>query len=186
MRPDRQQRWLPLIGGLGYGVLYLYAIGDLSFAPPPAWDWRRGALSLENLLSARAPFRYEAVAVAEAGYAVLLVSPLNLLVAALLGVLLAANIHGVLYLRSNPQACRPGRAGLAAGAAPALLAGGACCAPSLILLLGLPGLGAFTALFGWLVPLSVVALGLNRLWQHHQGAQAMLRRNTLWRIGSND
>lgn len=175
MRTDGRLLWPAALAGLGYAVLYLYAIGDLSLAPPPAWDWRIGEISLERLLSARALFQFEAVAVAEAGYAVLLVSPLNLLVTALLAGLLAANIHGALYLRANPDTCRSSRGGLIAGAAPALLAGGACCAPSLILVLGIPSLGAFSALFGWLVPLSVVVLGLNRIWQHRQGVPGMTR-----------
>lgn len=176
MRTDRRKRFLlPPLSGLAYAVLYLYAIGDFSLTPPPAWDWRIGSLTLERLLSARAPFHFEAVAIVEAGYLVWLVSPLNLLVAGLLAGLLAANVHGVVYMRANPEACRPNRAGLAAGAVPALLAGGACCAPSLILLLGIPGLGAFAAFFAWLIPLSVLALGLNRIWQHRQGAAPMFR-----------
>lgn len=170
MPTDRRRFRLSLACGIGYAVLYLYAIGDLALASPAAWGWRTAPLSLERLLDARVPFRFEPVAIADAGHAVFLVSPLNLLLASVLAALLTANIHGVLYLRSNPQTCRAGRIGLAAGAAPALMAGGACCAPSLILLLGLPGLGAFAGLFGWLVPLSTVALGLNRLWQRQQGA----------------
>ena len=43
----------------------------------------------------------------------------------------------------------------ATGAWPSLLAGGACCAPSLLLLLGIPGLGAFVSLFAWMVPLAL-------------------------------
>lgn len=186
MATDRHRFWLPLSCGIGYAVLYLYAIGDLTLASPAVWDWRTAPLTLERLLNTRAPFRFEPVAIADAGHAVFLISPFNLLLAAILAGLLTANIHGMLYLRSNPQTCRAGRAGLVAGTAPALMAGGACCAPSLLLLLGLPGLGAFAGLFGWLVPLSIVALGLNRLWQHRQGAPAMLRSNTLWRIGSNN
>ena len=27
--------WLPLLAGVGYGLFYLYAIGDLSFGGPP-------------------------------------------------------------------------------------------------------------------------------------------------------
>jgi hypothetical protein len=178
MRTDRRFLWPAALAGLGYAALYLYAIGDFSLTPPPAWDWRIGELSLDRLLSSRGPFQFEALAIAEAGYAVLLISPLNLLVTAMLGGLLAANIHGALYLRANPGICRPRRGGLIASAAPALLAGGACCAPSLLLILGIPALGAFSAFFGWLVPLSLVALGLNRIWQHWQGAPGMIRAGT--------
>ncbi len=174
MTDERRRFRLPWLVGLGYGLIYLYAIGDISLAAPPLWDWRVAPLSLERVVSARGPFLFEAMAIAEAGYAVLLISPLNLLITGLLSGLLAANIHGVLYLRANPDMCRPNRAGLVAGALPALLAGGACCAPSLILLLGIPGLGAFAGLFGWLVPLSLGLLACNRLWQRRRGAPGLV------------
>ena len=155
--------------GLLYGLFYLYAIGDISFIGPPAWDAYISSLSVETMLSARGTMLFETVGAVEMGYFIWLVSPVNLLVCALLSGLLAANVHGVFFLRSQPQACSGGRGGLVAGGLPALLAGGACCAPSLILLLGIPALGAFGAFLGWLIPVSVLALGLNRLWQHKKG-----------------
>jgi hypothetical protein len=57
---------------------------------------------------------------------------------------------------------------------PALLAGGACCAPSLLLVLGIPGLGAFVGLFAWLLPLSLLLLVLSRCWQRRRGAPRVL------------
>lgn len=68
-------------------------------------------------------------------------------IAVILGGLLAANLHGVIFICSHPATCKVGSGGLV-GAAPALFAGGACCAPSLILLLGIPGLGAISAFSG--------------------------------------
>ncbi|PSQ91373.1 MAG: hypothetical protein BRD57_04630 [Proteobacteria bacterium SW_6_67_9] len=55
---------------------------------------------------------------------------------------------------------------------PALLAGGAYCAPALLLLTGLPSLGAFAGLFSGLVPLAIGALGVARWWQRRLGAPA--------------
>ncbi len=165
--------WLPLIVGVSYGLFYLYAIGDLTMYGPPAWGAFLTEPTLERALTARATLMFEAIGVIEMGWLVWLISPLNLFLTLLLSGLLAANIHGVLYLRSQPASCHP--ASSLAGALPALFAGGACCAPSLILLLGIPGLGAFTAMFGWLMPVSVLALGLSRIWQHHLGAPPMFR-----------
>lgn len=169
-----RHRWIAIGCGLIYGIFYLYAIGDLSLTPPPTWGAYAIDLPLRRMLSARSTLMFEAIAVIEAGYLIWLVSPLNLLIAGLLGGLLAANVHGALYLRSQARVCADGRRGLLLGAMPALLAGGACCAPSLILLLGIPALGALGAFFAWLVPISVLALGLNRLWQHRKGAPNLL------------
>lgn len=166
---DRCYRWIAPIVALLYGTGYLYAIGDLDVIGPPAWGAHLGELTPERLLAARAPFRFEPLAMVEAGYVVFLVSPLNLFVTVLLAGLLAANIHGVMYLRAHPE-CRVGAGGAVSSALPALFAGGACCAPSLLLLLGIPGLGAAAAYAAWLVPLSILALGANRLWQQHMGA----------------
>jgi hypothetical protein len=167
-------RWLPPLVGIAYGLFYLYAIGDLTLSGPPTWGAFVTEASVERMMNTRATLMFEAIAVIEMGWLVWLVSPLNLFLATILSGLLAANIHGVLYLRSQPMSCRPASGSLAV-AVPALFAGGACCAPSLILLLGIPGLGAFTAFFGWLMPLSLVALGLSRIWQHRLGAPPMFR-----------
>ena len=166
---------LPWLTGVTYGLFYLYAIGDLTLYGPPAWGAYVVDAGLERIFSARFTLMFEAIAVIEMGWLVWLLSPLNLLITLLLAGLLAANIHGALFIRTHPASCgRSSRSGLL-GAVPALLAGGACCAPSLILMLGIPGLGAFTALFGWLVPLSIILLGLSRIWQHRQGAPRIFR-----------
>ncbi|MFU8833157.1 MAG: hypothetical protein ACNA7J_13530 [Wenzhouxiangella sp.] len=175
-RIDQQRmmrRALPAGVGLAYGLFYLYAIGDMTLYGPPAWGAFLTDPTLERIFSARSTLMFEAIAVIELGWLVWLVSPLNILIAGLLAGLLAANIHGVLYIRANPATCRVRSSNSLAGAFPALFAGGACCAPSLILLLGIPGLGAVSAFFGWLVPISIVALGLSRVWQHHHGAPPM-------------
>lgn len=170
MAKTSRYQWIALISGALYGGFYLYAIGDLNVIGPAVWDAYIAELSVERMFSSRSTLMFEAVAVIEAGYLFWLVSPLNLLIAALLSGLLAANIQGALFLRFQSQSCASGRGGLFAGFLPALFAGGACCAPSLILLLGIPALGALSAFFGWLVPLSLVILGLNRIRQHRQGA----------------
>ena len=177
MGPDSTQGRNRIAGlvALVYALFYLYSLGDFTFYGPPAWDAYINSLSWERIFSARSLFQFESVAVLELGYLVWLISPLNLLVALLLSSLLSANIHGALYLRAQPRACRSRSGGALAGALPAMLVGGACCAPSLLLLLGIPSLGALSAYFGWLLPLSLVALMLNRIWQNRLGAPPLFR-----------
>lgn len=110
----------------------------------------------------------------ELGVAVILLSPVNIIIALSLGLLLMLNLHGALDLRRQSE-CRLPTGGTTMAALPALFAGGACCAPALLLLIGLPGLGAFISLFAWLVPLSFVLLVISRWWQRRQGAGAILR-----------
>jgi hypothetical protein len=155
--------------GSGYALFYLYLIGDLDLGAAD-WGWSSLPWQWSRLLAQRSPWYFEAVASLEAGYLVLLLSPLNLVLASLLGLLLASNLHGALALRQQRTCSKAATAAWNAGLWPALLAGGACCAPSLLLLLGIPGLGAFIGLFAWLLPLSLALLLGSRLWQRRLGA----------------
>lgn len=167
---------LALVLGGAYVLAYLLAVGDVDLASTAGWGGRAVAPTLERITAMRQPFRFEAVALLELGRVVVLLSPGNLVIAGLLGVLLGANLHGALDLRRRPAACGPyARAGGLAGAVPALLAGGACCAPGLLLLLGIPALGAFAAFIGWLIPLALLLLAAGRLWQRRRGAAPVLR-----------
>ncbi|MDT8398463.1 MAG: hypothetical protein RQ899_07605 [Pseudomonadales bacterium] len=169
---DHKNR-LAAAAAIVYCLFYLFTLGDLSLGTV-GWTWNSIPITLERLLALRSGLQFEAVAMAELGYVVFLVSPGNLLVAALLGSLLGLNVHGALSLRQRRHCGLSASVGSSAGALPALLAGGACCAPSLLLLLGIPGLGAFITLFSWLVPVSILLLLSSRWWQRHQGAEAVM------------
>ena len=171
---DPLPRRLALLAGIIYACFYLFAIGDVDLVGSSQWRAQLGQIDFGHLLRARSPFLFEAVALLQAGNVLLLISPLNLLITGALAALLGANVHGALALHQNP-ACRTGNGRMFGGALPALLAGSACCAPSIVLLLGIPGLAAFSGFFAYLIPMSVVILGLNRWWQRRQGAPALIR-----------
>jgi len=160
------------IGG-AYTLFYLYVIGDIDFSAA-GWQWHSVPWSIEHIFSQRGTFHFEAMAMLELGIAVILLSPVNIFMAFSLGLLLMLNLDGVLDLRRQSE-CRLTAGSTTLAALPALFAGGACCAPALLLLLGLPGLGAFIGLFAWLVPLSFLLLGASRWWQRHLGARPILR-----------
>jgi len=170
---ERSNNWILVVAALGYVLFYLYTIGDIDFAAN-GWQWQSAPWSVERIFSQRGPFYFEALAMLGLGNIVVLLSPLNLLIASALGLLLALNLHGVLALRNRSE-CRLPAGGVLAGALPALLAGGACCAPALLLLIGIPALGAFVGLFAWLVPLSLLLLLASRWWQRRLGAPAVWR-----------
>lgn len=166
-------RRIAIAAGLAYVVLYLIASQDLSLAGGTGWAWRVATDWPSLWMQARAPFRFEGIAMLETGGLALLVSPVNLVIAGLLSALIALNVHGVLALYRYRSTCRTSGAGVGVLASlPALLAGGACCAPALVLLIGMPGLGALAGLFGWLIPVSLMLLVVTRRWQRHHGAPA--------------
>jgi len=172
--------WAIRVGSIGLAAVYFVALlwltGDLSRVPMAAWSFDLADAWATLWLKPRGVFYFEAIAVAQAGPWMLLLSPLNLAIAALLAVLVGANIHGAGMLYRQPAQCsvRGANVGILA-ALPALLAGGACCAPALLLVIGLPSLGALAGLIGWLIPLAIALLALSRWWQRHQGAPPLLR-----------
>jgi hypothetical protein len=150
--------------GVVYGLFYLFMLGDLDIGRS-GWSWVSLGWDWQRLFAQRGPWHFEALAGLHAGPLIILLSPLNLLVATLLGGLLALNLHTALTLRAQRQCSLVASSAWSASLWPALLAGGACCAPSLLLLLGIPALGAFIGLFAWLLPLSLLLLVLSLVWQ---------------------
>lgn len=148
---------------LGYGLLYLWLSGDIAGGGHgglhlafPAW---------ERALESRGPLRFEPVGRLELGPWIWTFSPLDTLIALGLGALLGANLAGAWQLRRRARQCPvTAPAGGLLGGLPALLAGGACCAPLLVIWLGLPIAGGLAVLAPWLVPLSCLALLLG-LWR---------------------
>ncbi|SFT39555.1 hypothetical protein [Halomonas saccharevitans] len=138
-----------LVGGVGlaYAGLYLWVIGDLGpggggglAARFPAW---------ERVWQARGPLYFEPVGLIEAGPWIWTFSPLNTLLGLVLG----------WRLRHGTRHC-PWRApgGPLLAALPALLAGGACCAPMVLIWLGLPLAGVLIPVLPWLLPLAALLL----------------------------
>jgi len=148
-------RRLALLLGFGYLVLFLVAMRDLT----PGGDgfgflqvtWHRmfertGAVSFEPVAQVMVP-----------GWT-LLVSPLNLLIGSVLAGLAALNLVVTWIAFRQPAACRFNRSAGILASLPALLAGSACCAPVLVLLLGLQISSLMMSVFQVLIPVSAVLL----------------------------
>jgi hypothetical protein len=110
-----------------------------------------------------AGFAVAAVAVLSLPYLSWLISPANLLIGGVVGGLVGLNaVLGYLAWR-QPRACRLGSGSGMLAATPGLLAGSACCAPSLLLLLGLPASAFLLSLFSLMVPIALVLLIMSLL-----------------------
>jgi hypothetical protein len=144
---------------VGYLLVYLATVGDLSVAASG-----RGPLSIrvaDDLSRAFASlgfFRYGAVAVVAAGPVTYLFSPLNVLLAAALSVLVGANLALTYLGLVQPRACGlESSTGVLAGI-PALLSGAACCGPTILLVVGVQASATVITGFQYLVPLAVAML----------------------------
>ena len=144
---------------LAYLVVFLIAVADLTidgafrpFSMVVVTEWER------LVLRARAPFQFEAVAILEAPFLVWLVSPLNIAIGLALGLLTGAQIALVRIARRCAVSCGLSPAtGVLAGL-PGLLAGSACCAPILLILLGVQVTASVVTLMGLMIPLAFVLL----------------------------
>jgi hypothetical protein len=144
---------------LAYLIVFQIAVGDLTIdgAARPA-----SMLVLANweslILRTRAPFHFEAVAVLEAPFLVWLVSPMNIAIGMTLGLLTGLQIALVRIARRCAAACGLGPAAGVLAGLPGLLAGSACCAPILLILLGVQVTASLITLMGLLIPAAVAFL----------------------------
>ncbi len=120
------------------------------------------------MLEQRTAFLFEAIGTVRAGDVKLFISPLNILLGALLGALAALNI-AVSYYSFRQLGLRGGRGVTALiGTLPAILSGAACCAPTLVLVVGLQVTAGLTAIFPFFVPVSFVLLVASLWWSLHK------------------
>lgn len=142
-----------------YLLLYLYAIGDLRFH---AWQGEISARfspqPLELLFKPISPFYFEAIGLVQLLLLTYLVSPINLLIAMALALLVGLNIAFSYMAIVAPKVCYGNPAAGILSTLPGLLAGSACCGPLILIVLGVQASASLIAFFGWLVPIAVVLL----------------------------
>lgn len=144
---------------LVYLVIFQIAVGDLTIdgAARPAsvfvvGDWT--SMSLRT----RAHFQFEAVAVLQAPLLAWLVSPINITIGLVLGLLTGFQMALVRIARRSAAVCGLSPAAGVLAGLPGLLAGSACCAPVLLILLGVQVTASLVTLMGLLIPAAFVFL----------------------------
>ncbi len=144
---------------LVYVLLFQVATADLTIdgAARPASLFVVGNWQ-DLVLRTRAPFQFEAVAVVEAPFLVWLLSPMNIAIGLALGLLTGFQIALVRIARHCAVSCGLKPAAGVLAAVPGLLAGSACCAPILFVLLGIQVTASLITLMGLLVPAAFVFL----------------------------
>ena len=142
------------LGG-GYLILFLIALQDLSFSGQGVQvlttEWTRmfdrtGTMTFEPVLQLTLPGL------------TFLFSPLNVLIGGALSILAGLNLAVTYLAYKHPGACRFNRSTGIVASLPALLAGGACCAPAVVLIFGLQMSSLFITAFQVLLPVAGVLL----------------------------
>jgi hypothetical protein len=140
---------------LVYLLLFLVALQDISAGGAGfeflTVDWTRmfdrtGAVTFEPIARITVP-----------GLTILL-SPLNVAIGLAVAALAAVNLVVTWVAFRQPRACTFNRSTGIMASLPALLAGSACCAPAIILILGIQVSSLFITIFQVLIPASIVLL----------------------------
>lgn len=156
-----------------YVLIYLAATQFLVFAKRIAAEEGFFVIKIaenwqELIFNQRAPFLFEPIGILYVGGVKFFIAPLNFLIAALLGLLVALNIS-VSYYSFRTLALR-GAQGVVSlvGTVPAIISGAACCVPLLILVIGLQLTATLVAVFSFFVPLSFILLIAALWWALHR------------------
>jgi hypothetical protein len=144
---------------LVYLLVFQFAVADLSidgtvrpFSAVGLSNWQ------DVVFRQRVPFQFEAVANLQGPFFVWLLSPVNIAIGVVLGLLTGAQIALVGIARQCAVSCGLSpAAGIFAGL-PGLLAGSACCAPLLFILLGVQLTASLVTLMGLMIPIAFVLL----------------------------
>lgn len=155
---NRRAQAVILLSIIGYQLTYLWAIDKLTrgngeFGLTVAAD-PLGQLFRQTF----GTFTYEPVALIRLGVVTYQFS-LNTVIGLIIAVLVGINLGVSYFAWQQPAACGVGSqsAGLFAGI-PALLSGAACCAPVLVLILGIQMTSGLLVVFELLLPVSVAML----------------------------
>lgn len=146
-----------LAGTIGYLLVYLFTVGDLR--PTGTGGFSLAVASDLSIAFQTTGFgRFEPIARIIAGPFTVLFSPVNALIAGVLGVLVGVNLALTYLGFVQPKACGlEASSGVFAGI-PALLGGAACCGPTILLILGIQASSALITVFGFLIPIAILML----------------------------
>jgi hypothetical protein len=146
---------------LTFLLLFMVAMQDISINNSFETGFRTVSDPVSTAFDSRAPFQWEPVAQINAGYLTVLLSPLNLSLGLFLGFLTGLNLAFSYIAWRQPHICSANKSTGILSSVPAILAGSACCAPVILILLGVQITAALLTLMSFLIPLAVVLLLTN-------------------------
>lgn len=138
-----------------YLILFLVALQDISLGGQGfdlvTVEWTR-------MFDRTTTFTFEAVARVTVPGVTILLSPVNFAIGVVLAVLAGLNLVITWIAIRQPAACSFNRSTGFLASIPALLAGSACCAPAIVLILGLQMSSLLLGAFQVLIPASLLLL----------------------------
>jgi hypothetical protein len=144
---------------LVYLLGFLLAIGDLNVRPEAGLSMLVVDDPLSRMLEpGPGPFAYEGVATVDLLLVRYLLSPVNLAIGLGLSSLVGLNLALSYLAVTQPKSCGIGASTGVLASIPALVSGTACCAPVILLVLGIQAGAALLSVFVWLLPMGLLLL----------------------------
>ena len=144
---------------VAYLLTYLWAIQDLKV--------REGAgvgvatvvsEPFVRMLESDGPYTFEPIALVEFGVGTLEFAPLNVLLGGFIAALVGLNLAMTYLAWTQPKSCGIGATSGLFASIPALLAGSACCAPVILVIVGIQASALLLSVFALLLPVSILLL----------------------------
>lgn len=150
-------RFLALAVGIAvvYLPIFLFALQDLSLG---GRGFEVATQSWERMWDRTGTFTFEPIARITVPGLTLLLSPLNLASGSVISGLVGLNLAVTWIALRQPRACRFNRSTGVLASLPALLAGGACCAPAIALIFGIQLSSLMIGVVQVLIPASILLL----------------------------
>lgn len=145
-----------------YLVAFLFAIQNLTL--PTGSDFSVLWVDPGLMFRRTGYLFFDAIAVIHTPLFTWLLSPLNVLLGLVISLLVSLNLLLSWVAWRQPRACQVNSTTGTLGLIPALLAGGACCAPTLLLVLGIQATAALITAVQWMIPLALVLLLGSLVW----------------------
>lgn len=142
-----------------YLVLFLFILENLAVVPGVGLSIEVVDAPLTQMLRpAPGAFLFEPIALLQAGVVVWEFSPLNTVSGLSIALLVGVNLSVSYLAITQPRACGMSTGAGVLASLPALLAGSACCAPVIFLVVGIQVTGTLITAFSLLLPVSIFLL----------------------------
>lgn len=156
----RYRRSIAAVGAV-YLIAFLAAIQDLTAS---GGNFDLVTVDPAHMLRRTGFLLFDAVAVVTTPLFTLLLSPINIAFGVLLSFLVGLNLTLSYIAWTQPKVCAVNGTTGTLGILPALLAGGACCAPTILLILGIQATAALITAVQWMIPAALVLLAGSLVW----------------------
>jgi len=154
-------RWIVLVVTLLYLLAFLISLQNLTASGGP---FSLTVVDLSAMFRRTGFLIFDAVAVLSTPWFTWLVSPINIAVGLVISFLVGLNLTLSWIAWRQPKTCSVSSAAGTMGVLPALLAGGACCAPAILLVLGIQATAAMMTAVQWMLPIALLLLLVSLVW----------------------